>query len=76
MIDKDSIFLQNEDINSDSEYSRKYIFAGANVTDNITHGPVRVLNSNVILRAKETLISSDFEVPIGSTLEIIPEQNQ
>lgn len=68
-------YVQNQNI-STSTTQRAFVDIGSNVTNTIASGAVNVLPNSVWnINAREVFIKNDFEVPLGSELNINTNPN-
>ena len=66
-----TVYLQNESVNTDYEVFSNQTFAGSNVTTDKPNGPVEVNKGNTIINGTNGVtINDSFEVKYGASLEI------
>lgn len=66
-----TVYLQNESVNTDYEVFSNQTFAGSNVTTDKPNGPVEVNKGNTIINGTNGVtINDSFEVKNGASFEI------
>jgi hypothetical protein len=68
--DNSVLYIQNETITTNTEYTSRNILVGTHVTDDKSQGPVVFQSGNTILRGRTVELHPGTQVNVGAQLEI------
>lgn len=65
-----TLYIQNQEIDSNRYYQADTVFIGQNVTDSISPGPVKIKSGKVTINSNSVILNSGFSIEKGAELEI------